>query len=331
MGKYAIVSLVALTAFPFGALIAYCRIVADAMPPVFEDFLGLGGMFASEEVWLVIGAIVFFLLSARRHLSELFISSIFGIATIFFAVFCVLVRWLDGSYSEGGQFMPANYTKNPEEYKTFYVKSHSSEMISLTCFAVSVHNNAPAYYKEISRRTPRKIMRAFSWSHLIIMSTYLIMSWAGYWTFGEERLQHINGDIMHGYADNDSLLNVARLLLFVHFVAVYPILQMAVRRGLNNIIYGRKAEELPMQTIVIETGLIVLASALIAYVVPAIDVLLSLNGAIFGSIIILVIPSVLYIRVVKTEPNHWSKIAAWFSICYAVVVAILSLISTFTS
>ena len=173
-------------------------------------------------------------------------------------------------------------------------------------------------------------MRAFSWSYLIIISTYLTISWAGYLTFGEERLQHINGDIMRAYATNDSLVNVARLLLFVHFVAVYPILQMAVRRGLNNIIYGRKAEELPMQTILIETALIVLASALIAYVVPAIDVLLSLNGAIFGSIIILVIPSVLYIRVVKTEPNHWSKIVAWFSICYAVVVAILSLVSLFS-
>jgi amino acid permease len=149
----ATVALVVLTIFPGSALVAYARVIADAMPPVLVDFFGASGFITTPGCWILIGGVVFFALSCRRTLSELFISSIFGILTIMFAVLCVVIRFFDGSYADN--LKPASVE---DGFRPFYVNIELFKTIPLVIFSLSVHNNAPHYYQELQDRTPEKMM-----------------------------------------------------------------------------------------------------------------------------------------------------------------------------
>lgn len=319
---------ICLTIFPGGALIAYARIVGDAMPPVLEDFMGAapGTFITSPGGWILIGGIVFFALSCRRTLSEMFIIAIFGFATILFALLCVLIRFFDGSYSDTGK--PASVETG---FRPAYVTIDLFKTIPLITFSLSVHNNAPHYYSELEDRSVPKMMRVFGWVHVIVITCYLLFAIFGLLTFGESHIGRAHGNLLDAYSEHDALFNVARLLMFVHFVAVFPILQMATRKGFNNLVFGTRW--LPMRTIIIESFCIVLVACLIAFVVPNIDDVLAINGSICGSIVILMIPSLLYVRVIGPHEEGWTKlkITAAFSIIYGGIVMVLGLIVSILS
>jgi amino acid permease len=319
----AIAANVALTIFPGGALIAYARVIGDAMPPVLEDFMGAapGTFITSPGGWILIAGIVFFVLSCRRTLSEMFIIAIFGFATICFAILCIVIRFFDGSYSDSGK--PASVE---DGFRPAYMSIDLFRTIPLITFSLSVHNNAPHYYSELEDRSVDKMMKVFGWVHVVVVTSYLITAVFGLLTFGEHHISRAKGNILDAYSEHDALLNVARLLMFIHFVAVYPILQMAARKGFNNLVFGTRW--LPMRTIIIETACIVIVTCLIAFVIPNIDDVLSINGSICGSIVILMVPSLLYLRVIGPTEEGWTKfkIAAAFSIGYGFVVMVLGLI-----
>ena len=312
-----------LVLFPLSSLVSYARVVADAIPPVLQDFLGASGFVATDVCWLIIGGVVFFAISCRRTLNELFISSIFGVATIMFAVLVVVIRFFDGSYA-----VPRRSAGVPADFQPAYMNVAMFKTIPVICFALSVHNNAPHYYQELENRTPAKMMHAFYVAHAIVVAAYATMGTFGLLTFGVDRLARANGNILNAFSNLDALVNVARLLMFVHFVAVYPILLMATRRGFNNLVFGSRW--LPMRTLIIETGVIVLLSCVIAYVAPNIDTVLSISGSVFGSIVIMIVPSSLYLRLVggSVSGTALHRGLAMFSIGYGVLVGVLGLVVT---
>lgn len=321
----ALITNVCLTIFPLGACISYARVIGDSMPPVLENFFGAapGTFITSPGGWIFISAFVFFALSCRRNLSEMFIVAISGLITIAFAILCVVIRFFDGKYSETGQ--PASVEPG---FRPFYITINFFKTIPLITFSLSVHNNAPVYYEELEERSVPKMMRVFGCVHVIVVTSYLICAMFGLLTFGESHIGCAHGNILDAYSHYDVLLNVCRLLMFFHFVAVFPILQMATRKGFNNLVFGSKW--LPMRTIVIETAGIVVVSCLVGFLVPNIDDVLAINGAVAGSVVILMAPSFLYLRVIGPDTEGWTKdkfkIAAACSIAYGVVVMFLGCI-----
>ena len=316
---------IALFIFPFGALVAYCAVVADAMPPVMANFIGASGFWLNPICWLIIGGVLFFLLSCRRSLNELKITSIFGLLTIFYLVILVVVRFFDGRY--GAFHKPAEVS---EDFRAIYLNSNILRTIPLIAFAFSVHNNAPTYYEELQDRTPEKMMTVIKVSHAGIITTYLLMAIFGLLTFGDS-ITLADGDILKRYSEDDTLINTARICMFVHFACVYPILQMAARRGFNNLVF--KTNSLPLWQLCVESFFIVVASALIAGAVPNIDVVLSINGALFGSIIVMIAPSVLYLRVDPfnvAARGGWlvSRGIAWVSVVTGFVVGTIGVTVT---
>ena len=133
--------------FPFGALITYCRVIADAMPPVMEHVFQAEGFWLNEMCWLLIGGVFFFALSCRRSLEELKLSSIFGLMTIFYAGFLIIFRFFDGSYNKEGRTAAV-----ADDFEAFYFKKDLFKTIPIISFSLSVHNNAPSYYEELKDR-----------------------------------------------------------------------------------------------------------------------------------------------------------------------------------
>lgn len=328
------VALLNLTIFPAGALIGYTRIIADSIPPVLISFFGASkeSFITKDYCWILIGGIVFFTLSCRRTLSEMFTIAVFGLVTIFFAVLCVVIRFFDGSYRVQGSTSLVD-----PAFSAAYLSPKMFQTIPIICFSLSVHNNMPAYYQELENRSPAKMMSVVYRAHVIILAAYLVTGVCGLMNFGNVgstgRLERAKGNIMDAYSEDDTLINVCRSGLFIHFATVYPLLLLACRRYLFILIHGGSVW-LPMRKIVLATFCITLAACLIASVTPNIADVLSVNGSVSGSIVMLIVPSILYLRLVGSQTEGWNnrlKIGAVSSIVYGVVVGILGLIVTFTS
>ena len=315
----------ALFVFPFGALCAYAVVIADSMPPVMQHFLHASGFWLNRICWLLIGGVVFFALSCRRSLSELKVSSFFGLLTIFYAVFVVMFRFFDGTYSPGGH-QAAHVAPGLDPA---YLKGTMFKTIPVMVFSFSVHNNAPTYYQELEGRRPAKMYRVIGISHAIIITTYALMAVFGLLTFGPAIATKAEGNILHAYAKSDVLMNTARLGMFIHFACVYPILQMAARRGFNNFVF--RTNDLPMWKLCVESFFIVVASCVLAGLVPNIDTILSINGALFGSLIVMMAPSALFLFIDPWEGRDGRSLRrglAIASIVFGFVVGVLGLWAT---
>lgn len=290
---------VALFVFPFGALIAYARVVADAMPPVMSAVFGASGFWLNPICWFLVGGAVFFAFSCRRSLSELKLTSAIALLTIWLTVLMIVVRFFDASYrasSRGGESGGSGGLVAPG-FQAIYFHKELFKTIPIIAFSLSMHNNFPVYYEELRDRSPAKMHFCLKVSHAIVLSTYCCIGICGLLTFGGA-ITAAKGDILEAYDPSDQLINAARLSMVIHLTMVFPILQMAARRGFNNLVFPhRPPATLPFALLAAESFCIVVISCVLAAAIPNIDIVLSFNGSIFGSIVVMIAPAATFWKI----------------------------------
>jgi amino acid permease len=294
---------VVLFCYTFGITVGYARIVADSMPAVMGDFLHAKGIFTQSWFWLIAGGAIFFPLSSLKQLSELKWSSALGIATIVYIGALVVIRFLDGTYEEPGQGPIA------PDVDFFKLTVSFFEAVPLCSVIYSCHYNIPPFYGELKDRRPQVMFGAIRIALPFAVCFYLVVGLCAMFMFGNTRVGKAHGDIMNNFSSDDTAFNIGRLGMFFHFVCVFPIICIACRRALNVVVFNRA--EMSQMVYVVQAFCLVLASCTVAYLVPDISTVFSLNGAAFGISIVVVLPSVFYIKLFNdaTEENASSDAA----------------------
>jgi amino acid permease len=283
--------------YTFGILVGYARIIGDSMPDVMRDFLHADGIWVESWFWILCAAAVFFPLSTLRQLSELKISSALGFLSIVYVIAVIVARFFDGTYEES----PDRDGLIASDVPWFHLRLQFFSAVPLCSVAFSCHYNVPVFYGEMRARTPFRMMKAVVTTMPLIFVLYLATAMAGVMQFGEARvLQKSHGDIMNNFAADDVPMNIGRLGMFLHFVCVYPIICIACRRSFNCLVFN--APIMPTRVHVIEAFFLVSASCILAYLVPDVSVVFSVNGAAFGLFIVMVLPNLFYLRLIP--PPH---------------------------
>lgn len=275
-----------------GILVAYARIVCDAMPSVATNFFGANGFVADQIFWLLCSSVVFFGLSVLRHLKMLRYYSYFGMCAVLYLMTSVMMRFFDGSYRRAGNTDLVDPNITWDASARFFVS------IPVIAVAFSCHYNAPVFYQEMSNRSPRRCMYAYFLALPIMVIMYLTVGLPGYFTMGNDRVESSNGNVLKGYTSGDSIINVSRISFFVHILGCFPILCIAARRSINSALFQEPLQSDKIH--VIEVTAIVTGCCLLAYLVPGIKTVLQLMGCICVYIIF-VIPAFLYLRIFSKE------------------------------
>lgn len=256
-------------------------------------------------------------------MEELKWSSLVGFFTIAYVVVVVVVRYFTYRRGQHPAFSPQQlHEKDSVDYTSLSTRTFSALTLLGTCF--SYQFNTPYFYRELKDRTRRKMMLSCLYAFPIILSCYVLTGLFGYLTFGAlVGSAHAGGNIVNNYAADDALVNVARLGLFVHFVSVYPILSVSVRRGVHRLLLmvargeqttaneiGADEKQFLLNdeeqngssdpndstarwAIVLEAFLIVTTSVALAAIVPGIGIVLEFGG-IFGYLFgLFVVPGVI--------------------------------------
>eukprot|EP00759_Apiculatamorpha_spiralis_P017591 PhF_6_TR23766/c0_g1_i3/m.33230 len=297
------------------ALIIYCRVISDALPPVVTSIVGRNELWSNRTFWIAICAVVFSAMSTLRTLHELRVVSFFGFSAILFVCVVVVIHFGEDGAAPASEITVASL--RPDILPGF------STIIGAYLF----HMNVPPLYSELSHRTVRKMMVGTNAACLMALALYSSVGLMGYITFGDAsiRSSHCGGNVLNNYSDHDVMANTGRSVLVLHLMCVFPIYVVVARRSLFIIVTG-ETEEVQFKKRFGFGLLTVMLVVVSANFVPGIGYISSLTGALFGTTVGVTVPSLLWLRLVGKDRKNsdWTKVAA-------IVVFLFGLLETVSS
>jgi amino acid permease len=196
-----------------------------------QSLLKTGGIDVSRiETLLFVTVICILPLCLLKNLHVLAPFSALGTAGSIVTAVAMLIRYLDGSYQEGGLYfddIPAALQPSFGDRNMSWSGS-SLPYVCMLFEAYVMHYNSPRFYSELKDPTiPRfaiVVGTSFGFSAVI----NIIIASSGYLTFGGS----CDGYILNNYSPQDPLATLSRLAIAVSTLLSYPIAFMGYRDGI---------------------------------------------------------------------------------------------------
>jgi len=234
-------------------------------------------------------------LCSLKSLSALTPFSMVGIGGLLLTLLFMLSRLVSGSYAPGGFFFDTLPLALQPSFGANGMKSVLSPstlvMFSLAASSYCCHFSAPCFYNELQRNTmPRFSFLAISSFTIVMAISVSIMSF-GFLTFGG----NCGGMILNNYSQLDFGAIFCRFLIAASLISGYPFLFKAMKEGFLDLL-RLKEIKLPevLQNRVQPLLLSIITTA--ALLLNNVGFVVGLNGAILGSAINYIFPSIMYLK-----------------------------------
>lgn len=249
-------------------------------------------------------------MSLIKDLSVLSFTSIFGFSAVMYTVFLIAYRALDGSYKLGtGRFLADGLIKALPSFtkeSLWNVDFTSLILTSSLGLAYVCHYNSPIFYRQLENRSAKRFGRLTYISFAFIALLYMLVMGSGYSTFGEACM----GNILLNYHPKDVLATFGRVATWFSILFGFPLVSVGAREGLIN-----AAESLGFPQLGFEKNNFALVASILTLVtlvsctVKDVSLVVNLTGALFGSFIVYLCPTIIYVRAVaiakgKDSPEY---------------------------
>lgn len=277
-----------ITAMCFLASLAYSIIIGDSFTSLARSF-NLPEMFAQRSnVIILITSLVLYPLCSLKSLNSLSPFSLLGLGGTLYTALFMAIRFFDGSYAPKGKFFTQLAPALQPSFNKrggFAVNHLTFVLISMLSTSYIAHYNAPRFYNELKNTSMPRFNKVVGLAFGISIATFVLMMNLGFLTFGGVT----SGFVLNNYASSDALASLARLAIGLALLTGYPFTFSALRDGildLRNLTGEAREKQVRPLTIGLITAITGLALALkdVGYVV-------SLSGALFGSILMFVVPA----------------------------------------
>uniref|UniRef100_A0A672ZP54 Sodium-coupled neutral amino acid symporter 2 n=1 Tax=Sphaeramia orbicularis TaxID=375764 RepID=A0A672ZP54_9TELE len=275
-----------------GAMSSYLYIVKYELPIVIEAFMGTsnGEWYTNGDyLVLMVTAVIILPLSLLRNLGYLGYTS--GLSLLCMVFFLITVY-----------------------------------AVPILTFAFVCHPAILPMYEELKDRSRRKMQGVANVSFLAMFIMYLLAALFGYLTFNV----HVEPELLHTYSKFykfDVLLLIVRLAVLTAVTLTVPVVLFPIRTSVNQLLCASKEFSWIRHT-VITVSLLVGTNALVI-LVPTIRDIFGFIGASAAAMLIFILPSAFYIKLVKKESmKSVQKIGATaFLLCgFLVMIGSMSLI-----
>jgi amino acid permease len=224
---------------PAMANLAYSTILSQTL----QSLLKTGGIDVSRiEALLFVTIIGILPLCLLKNLNVLAPCSVLGTAGSIATAVAMSIRYLDGSYQEGGLYfgdIPAALQPSFGERNMAW----SGSVLPYVCMlfeAYVMHYNSPRFYSELKDPTVPRFAIVVGTSFGFSAVINIVIASTGYLTFGGS----CDGYILNNYSPQDNLATLCRLAVAVSTLLTYPIVFMGYRDGVlvrNEICFNRIA------------------------------------------------------------------------------------------
>uniref|UniRef100_A0A8C5AB84 Sodium-coupled neutral amino acid symporter 2 n=1 Tax=Gadus morhua TaxID=8049 RepID=A0A8C5AB84_GADMO len=309
-GKMA--AFVSITMQNIGAMSSYLFIVKYELPEVIRAFMGLeeisGAWYMNGNVLVVIVTIAIILpLSLLKNLGYLGYTSGFSLSCMVFFV-CVV----------SGQLSAILYSTNLLIYFTS-ILFPTAYTVPILAFAFVCHPEVLPIYSELKNRSRKKMQGVANVSFLAMFIMYLLAALFGYLTFNV----NVEPELLHTYSKvykNDLILLIVRLAVLTAVTLTVPVVLFPIRTSVNQLLCASK--EFSWIRHIIITVVLLASTNLLVIFVPTIKDIFGFIGASAAAMLIFILPSAFYIKLVKKESmKSVQKIGATiFLICGIMVM-----------
>ena len=303
----------------FFACLAYSIIIGDSFSQILSSLRLPGPLASRNSVIVGLSSLVVLPLCCLRKLDALKYTSILGLlGTLYCAAFMGLRLW-DGSYREGGRFfaqMASNLrpsfnqrAASPADLQLVFV------LLSMISTAYVAHYNAPKFLAELRRPTMRRFNTVVGLSFGFAALVYLSVMTIGFLSFGG----HATGFVLNNYASSDLLATAARVAVGGGILCGYPLTFTALRDGFLDLLQLPAAQR-QRAYYPATLGLLGAVTA-VALRTRNVGAVVSLSGALIGSLLIYIIPACLNLANIPRS-NQYSRAQQRLLLLVNAVIAI---------
>ncbi|XP_012707075.1 sodium-coupled neutral amino acid transporter 2 isoform X1 [Fundulus heteroclitus] len=323
-----------------GAMSSYLYIIKYELPIVIQSFTG-----ANDGEWYINGNYLVMLvslllilpLSLLRNLGYLGYTSGLSLLCMVFFLIVVIIKKFQlpcplpnlNSVNESTHGLNStlhnditsdNDTCTP---KYFVYNSQTVYAIPILTFAFVCHPTILPMYQELKDRSRRKMQNVANVSFLAMFIMYLLAALFGYLTFNI----NVESELLHTYSKiykNDVLLLVVRLAVLAAVTLTVPVVLFPIRTSVNHLLCPTKDFSW-IRHIIITVVLLVATNTLVIFV-PTIRDIFGFIGASAAAMLIFILPSAFYIKLVKKESmKSIQKIGATMFLILGFVVMVGSI------
>eukprot|EP00536_Pseudo-nitzschia_multiseries_P008476 jgi/Psemu1/198181/e_gw1.215.73.1 len=270
--------------------------------------------YISPDVVLVtITLFVLLPLCLSQRLGSLSVFSAIGTLGTFVTITTMTLRFFDASYEEGGKFYGDLRSNQIPSFGTdrgasaFFSSFKSLTLVSILSTGYVAHYNAPKYYSELKDHTTGRFNVVVASGFFLAALTYTLTSTLGFLTFGQNSM----GFILDNYSYRDPLATVARFGVAVSVVFAYPLLFHGGRDGLLGLIRTLSSSRRSLVASATRTRtptasasnavtiLLLGTVTALAICVNDLTFVLSFSGATMSSLIIYILPPIMFSALVK--------------------------------
>ncbi|TNN56001.1 Sodium-coupled neutral amino acid transporter 2 [Liparis tanakae] len=304
-----------------GAMSSYLYIVKYELPIVIKSFVGTSNAeWYTNGDFLVMLVTLFIILplSLLRNLGYLgYTSGLSLLCMVFFLIVVIIKKFqlpcplpedIDALNETISKVLNAtlshlnttavDYSDDTCTPKYFVFNSQTVYAVPILTFAFVCHPAILPMYEELKDRSRQKMQGVANVSFLAMFIMYLLAALFGYLTFNV----HVEPELLHTYSKyykSDLLLLIVRLAVLTAVTLTVPVVLFPIRTSVNHLLCASKEFSWIRHTI-ITVVLLASTNALVIFV-PTIRDIFGFIGASAAAMLIFILPSAFYIKLVKKE------------------------------
>eukprot|EP00980_Cylindrotheca_fusiformis_P003565 scaffold792_cov84-Cylindrotheca_fusiformis.AAC.5 len=294
--------------------IIYTGLLGDIFSALLSSRSGLSSSSSSltsrTSVILILATTILWPLNNIRNLASLGFTSILGLVAVLYTVFFIVFRALDGTYSLNpiGKFVAEGIITPPSFDKSTLWNFDLNSLV-LMCnlgLAFIAHYNGPSYWRSLEDATSDRFAKVALPAYAILASIYAATMIGGYATFGDA----CKGNILLNYSSSDVLSTLGRLATGLSLIFGFPLISNGAREGLKNASSALGYSQIsdPKNHVKLVTILLIITSTL-SIVLQDLKLIAGLAGAVMGSSLVYIIPTLIYSKIVlqhkgKESPEY---------------------------
>ncbi|XP_007503939.1 sodium-coupled neutral amino acid symporter 2 isoform X2 [Monodelphis domestica] len=326
-----------------GAMSSYLFIVKYELPLVIQALMSIeenkGEWYLNGDYLVLLVSVVLILpLSLLRNLGYLGYTSGFSLLCMVFFLIVVMCKKFQISCPFEAMnetaHLTATFTSSPEtlfnstnddscEPRYFIFNSQTVYAVPILTFSFVCHPAILPIYEELKGRSRRRMMNVSKISFFAMFLMYLLAALFGYLTF----YGHVEPELLHTYSSvlgADIILLIVRLAVLMAVTLTVPVVIFPIRSSIIQLLCPAKDFSWWRHSFI--TVAILGFTNLLVIFVPTIRDIFGFIGASAAAMLIFILPSAFYIKLVKKESmKSVQKIGAIFFLLSGIVVMIGSM------
>lgn len=293
--------------FCFGTCVAYIIAMSDCLLPFLELVTVLPSILRNRAALIIVVSIGILLpLSLVDKMSSLRFTSLLAIVTISYLVFAICGISLHNAGS-----WPSDITWTASSPKDIALA------VPIILFAFTAQVNVFSIYTELRRPSIRRMNKVSGWSTMISLVLYGLIGIFGYL----QNTVSTDPDILNNYHLSNPVIAIAQVCVGVTVILAFPLNVFPCRFTLEMMFFSSQGSRIPF--ICLTVGIVVL-SALLAILLPGIDVVFSLLGSTTSAVVCFILPAAFSLKLKPHDRWSASWVAEWAFLVAGVVVGIVS-------